>query len=65
MDASIINAQTADDLLTALRSINPDNRERALLIRSVRILRETADLCGVDSTDMTKREAISAIIENF
>jgi len=58
-------AETGDDLLTAVSVIAPENRYRALQMRSVRILREAADLCGVDSTDMRKTDAIMAIIENF
>lgn len=63
---TITNARNADELLTALASVKGiDNRTLALNIRSVGILREAADLCGVDSTDMTKRQAIAAIVANF
>jgi hypothetical protein len=61
----IIAARTADDLLTALATIDQDNRERALSIRNVTILREAADLCGVDAVELTKRQAITAIVQNF
>jgi hypothetical protein len=61
----MIDAITGDDLLTALADITPDNRYRALEGMGVRILREAADLCGVDSEGMTKRQAIMAIVTNF
>lgn len=64
-NASIIEAKTADDLLTALSGIARDRRYTALMIRNVKILRAAADLCGVDSVDMTKRAAALAIVENF
>jgi hypothetical protein len=64
-DATIDSATTGDDLLTAVASIAPDNRELALSGRGVKILRQAADLCGIDSEDMTKRQAIRAIIDNF
>lgn len=57
---------TADDLLTTLATIDQSNRYLALGCYSVSILREAADLCGVGDTEtMTKRQAITAIIENF
>lgn len=57
---------TADELLTALSHITPGiNRFLALVTRSLPVLREAADLCGVDATDLTKRQAITAIEENF
>jgi hypothetical protein len=61
----MIDAQTGDDLLSALAGIKPDNRYRALEAMGVRILRDAADLCGIDSEGMGKRAAIMAIIENF
>jgi hypothetical protein len=62
---NIANATTGDDLLTALAAIAPDKRYMALSVCGIRILREAADLCGEDSTDMTKRAAIKAIVNNF
>lgn len=58
-------ATTGDELLTALAAIKPEYRWLSLAGRGVKILREAADLCGVDSGDMTKKQAIQAIIENF
>jgi len=62
---AIDSAVTADDLLTALKSIPVHARTVALSGRGVKILREAADLCLVDSADMTKAEAIAAIVDNF
>jgi len=62
---SIATAITGDDLLTALTSISPDNRYTALSTCGVKILRDAADLCGIDAIDLGKRAAIKAIIENF
>lgn len=62
---TIETAVTADDLLTALAAIAPQDRIAALSVRSVKILRSAADLCGVDAEDLTKKQAIRAIIENF
>jgi hypothetical protein len=63
---TIDSARNADELLTALASIAPDNRERALSCRGVKILRATADLCGVgDAEYLGKRAAIAAILANF
>jgi hypothetical protein len=57
---------TADDLLTSLATINPDDRYLALSAYGVTILREAADLCGVGDADtMTKKQAITAIVRNF
>lgn len=57
---------TGDDLLTKLASITgPENRATALGKCGIRILREAADLCGEDSSEMTKPQAIRAIVENF
>lgn len=65
MNASIASATTGDELLTALASITPDRRYDALSVCGIKILRAAADLCGIDSVDMGKRSAISAIIQNF
>lgn len=63
---AIDQATTADELLTALAAIAPDNRSAALAGRGVTILREAADLCGVGDADvLTKRQAITAIVTNF
>jgi len=62
---NIANATTGDDLLTALAAIPTDQRSDALAACGVKVLREAADLCGEDSTDMTKRAAIKAIVNNF
>lgn len=61
----IDEANTPDELLTALAAIKPEYRWTALAGRGLTILRATADLCGVDAEDLTKRQAILAIIENF
>lgn len=62
---TIDSARNADELLTALAAIAPENRYRALSGRGVKILRSAADLCGVDAVDLTKSQAITAILENF
>lgn len=62
---TVDRAVTGDDLLTAVATIAPDDRERALSARGPAILREAADLCGIDSAGMTKRQAIKAILANF
>ena len=62
---AIDEARNADELLTALATIKPDNRYLSLSARGLPILREAADLCGIDATDLTKRQAIEAILENF
>jgi hypothetical protein len=63
---NIASAVTADDLLTALAPIAPDDRALALAVCGPKILREAADLVGAGDADtMTKRAAIAAIIENF
>lgn len=62
---TIIDAITGDELLTALASIAPNRRYDALSVCGVRILRDAADLCGIDSVDMGKRAAIRAIVNNF
>jgi len=63
---TIASATTADELLSALADIAPENRETALLVRGVKILREAADLCGVgDAETLTKRSAAAAIVRNF
>jgi hypothetical protein len=62
---TIASAITADDLLTALANVKRENRSTSLGVCGIRILREAADLCGVDSVDMGKRSCIKAIIENF
>jgi hypothetical protein len=64
-------AVNADELLTALNHIQPENREMALNGRGgaawVKMLREAADLMGASYADetMTKRQAIAAILESF
>jgi hypothetical protein len=66
---TIDQARTADDLLTALYSVPVERRTMALQGRSgtawFRMLQGAADLCGVDAADMTRREAINAIVDNF
>jgi len=62
---SIAIATNGDELLTALASISPDNRYTALATCGVKILRDAADLCGIDAIDLGKRAAIKEIIENF
>lgn len=65
-DARIARAADADELLTALAAIAPDNRYTALSVCGPKILREAADLCGVgDAESLTKRQAIAAIVANF
>jgi len=58
-------ARTGDDLLTALYRLPEGERESALAAYGLRILREAADLCGVDAETLTKRQAIAAILGNF
>lgn len=57
----------ADDFLTALHEVYMLGNDGALLFaaQSKELLREAADLCGVDSTDMSKAQAIKAIRSNF
>ena len=62
---TIMTAITGDDLLTALASIAPEKRSQALSACGLTILREAADLCGVESSALGKRGAVNAIIENF
>lgn len=64
-NVTINNAANGDELLTALATIKPENRYYALAVCGVKILREAADLCGVDSTDLGKKAAIRAIVQNF
>lgn len=56
---------TGDDLLTMLAGINRENWFLALAGRGTRILREAADLCGVDAEGMGRKSLINAIIANF
>lgn len=56
---------TADDLLAKLVAKNADERRALLADRPTRLLRQAADLCGVDAVGMSKGSAIRAIIENF
>lgn len=58
-------AHSGHDILTAIAAIDPAERRTALAIYPGILLRDAADLCGVDSVDMTKKQAISAIIDNF
>jgi hypothetical protein len=62
---TIDTARNADELLTALALIAPEHRPTALAGRALSLLRETADLCGVDAVELTKRQAIAAIVANF
>ena len=64
-DKRMIDAITGDDLLSALATIAPANRYRALEAMGVTILREAADLCGVDAVVLSKRQAIKGILDNF
>lgn len=54
-----------DDLLTLLASVRPECRADHLAKYGTKMLRAAADLCGVDSVDMGRRAAISAILDNF
>lgn len=63
--ALVDNADTADELLTGLALIKREYRAADLAGRETKILREAADLCGVDSADLGTRAAITAIMENF
>jgi len=58
--------KTADDMLTELAAINGD-RYRVTFLSSVPtpMLREMADLCGVDATDMPRSSLVTAICGNF
>jgi hypothetical protein len=63
-----ISGITGDDLLTALYNANPRDTassKKFFSAYTVEIIREAADLCGIDSTDMTRKQAIKAIEENF
>jgi hypothetical protein len=62
---TIDQAVSGDELLTALAALAPEDRETALVTRGVDILRAAADLCGVESSGLTKRQAIAAILANF
>jgi len=67
---TIDRAQTADDLLTALYAIPAERRALALQGRTGSayrlMLQEAADLCGVAyADDMSRSQAIRAIVENF
>lgn len=62
---TIANATNGDELLTALASVKPEFRYDALSVCGVKILREAADLCGVDSETLGKTAAIKAIVRNF
>jgi len=60
------DVKTGDDLLTWLFSASPEEKTiKCMSMFTTSILRDAADLCGVDSVDMTKRQAITAILENF
>ena len=63
------DATTADDILTVLYGIKPEDRELSLMGRTgaawTRLLVGAADLCGVDSAGMGRRAAVLAILENF
>jgi hypothetical protein len=61
----IDTATSADELLSALASVQRQHRATALGVCGLRILREAADLCGIDSADMGKRTCITAILGNF
>jgi hypothetical protein len=63
--ALVDNADTADELLDGLAAIKREYRAAVLTGRGIKILREAADLCGIDSTDVGKKSAIAAIIGNF
>lgn len=70
LSRSTIDAANADELLTALAKIRPEQRETALNSHTgmtwLRMLREAADLQGASYADtMTQREAVTAILENF
>lgn len=56
---------TGDDFLTKLAKLPLSSREEWLKALSLRTLREMADLCGIDSIDMSRKDAITAISENF
>ena len=51
----------------AVRGSLTGHVRRILTVQSVKVNSEelAADLCGVDSTDMSKRAAIAAIVANF
>lgn len=64
-NSTVGSAVTGDDLLSALAVIDQDNRWTALAVCGVKILRDAADLCGVDSVNMSKSRAIASILGNF
>lgn len=56
---------TGDDLLTRVTAIDPSKRQAYLRNFGRKLLREAADLCGVDAETMTARQCIAAISANF
>lgn len=54
-----------DEALTALYARPVSSRREFLGTLTLSLLRRMADLCGVDSAYLTKREAISEILANF
>lgn len=56
---------TVHDMLTDLANVPNDERRGFLNAFGIWTLRAAADLCGVDSETMSKREAILAILNNF
>lgn len=66
MALRMCDAQTADELLTALAGIKPDYRYLALLGMPVRLVREAADLQGVaDADTMGRPRAAKALLQAF
>jgi hypothetical protein len=55
----------ADDMLTKLNGLEPWDGEAILATLPVKLLREMADLQGVDSVDMSKHNAIASIMAEF
>jgi|SRR5581483_1921849 len=64
--SQLARAATGEDLLQALASIPPEDRQAALLACRPRILRQAADLCGIgDAELLAKKAAVKGILANF
>jgi hypothetical protein len=56
---------TGDDLLSTLPDVDQDSRAEHLAGYSIRLLRDAADLCGVDIAGLGRAGLIKSILENF
>jgi hypothetical protein len=62
---NITQVKTADDLLTVIANVPIDRRHLTLNTVTTALLAGAADLCGVDTEGMSRKQLIRAIIENF